>query len=278
MTAKAAGAIGSIQLAGKDSRQILQKNFKPKFGKCCFDAGQIYVGFFTAKDEKIDEVVIGCEQHNSFAINCHGNPLIVEMIMEELTKQGAVAVNGEKMTELLTQNTGQNKITAEAATAMLKAQTIEAARTIDYQTKIGLANVCKWWLQNIDKMDIEDIKIGAVELLEQSERAKLIIDGIKAVLAGPPNSGKSSLLNALCGREKAVVSDIAGTTRDWVCGCFEADGLAVELIDTAGLDEKIAAKSNLDNQAQQIAADITGTAEIVLYVIDGTDPESPRRH
>jgi tRNA modification GTPase len=94
------------------------------------------------------------------------------------------------------------------------------------------------------------------------------------VLSGPPNSGKSTLLNCLCGKQKAIVTDIRGTTRDWVGARCRIGSLSVELIDTAGLDEEPVATSQniLEKKSQQKTAQILEQADLVLLVLDNSQP------
>ncbi len=111
------------------------------------------------------------------------------------------------------------------------------------------------------------------EILARTQTAKLIIDGCKAVIAGPPNSGKSTLLNCLAGRQKAIVTDIAGTTRDWVSAACRMGPLVVEFVDTAGLDETLTAKDSIDYQARKKTSELLSECDIILFVIDATKPQ-----
>ncbi|GAI47024.1 unnamed protein product, partial [marine sediment metagenome] len=107
-----------------------------------------------------------------------------------------------------------------------------------------------------------------------SQTAKLIIAGCTMVIAGPPNSGKSTLLNCICGKQKAIVTDIKGTTRDWVSAKCQIGSLSAELIDTAGLDEKLAAtpENILAKKSQEKTARILEQADLVLLVLDNSQP------
>ncbi|GAJ06731.1 unnamed protein product, partial [marine sediment metagenome] len=109
----------------------------------------------------------------------------------------------------------------------------------------------------------------AERILENSRTAKLIIAGCTAALIGPPNSGKSTLLNYLAGRQKAIVTDIKGTTRDWIEAVCRIESLSLRLIDTAGLDEKLPApKDTVEKAAQKKSVQILEQAELVLLVLD----------
>ena len=222
------------------------------------------LGIIKSGDKTIDQVTIGCEGNNTYAINCHGNPLIVEEIMQLLRQQGVELLTAEQL--LCKTSAGNNTIALEAKLTLPKIKTLEGTRIILNQIDSGLTASAKNWLQNPP----EKIAAEAQKIIDKSKIAKLIIFGCRIVLAGPPNTGKSTLLNQLCGRQKAIVADIKGTTRDWVSAECRIGSLAVELIDTAGLDEKIAA--DIDKAAQQKATELINQADIVLLVLDNSEP------
>jgi tRNA modification GTPase len=132
-------------------------------------------------------------------------------------------------------------------------------------------------LQNIDAISLKEIISGAEQIIQDSEIAKLIIYGCTIAIAGPPNTGKSTLLNCLAGRQKAIISDIKGTTRDWVSARCQIEPLSIELIDTAGLDEKLASapKNAIEKAAQKKTVEILGRADLILLVLDNSQPENP---
>jgi tRNA modification GTPase len=272
MTAKTAAAISSIQIAGENSADVLKKIFRP-LGKenAIFAEGNILHGFLFDKDKDIDEVVIGCEGKNSFSINCHGNPLIVENVFDLLKKQGVrITEPGEILAFLGRGKYGDNTIAIEAGIAITQAATLEGAKIIQHQTKMGLLQTAQWWLKNLNVLEAGDIKDSAKRILDDSKIAELFIRGAKIVIAGPPNSGKSTLFNYLCGKDKAIVTDIAGTTRDWLSAKIRLKKIAAEFFDTAGLDESLGGKNVIDAESQKQAAGHIETADLVLLVLDMT--------
>ena len=271
MTAKSIAAISSIQVAGEGAAEILKGIFRP-LGKIAeFNEGNILHGFLFDGDRLIDEVVIGCEGENSFNINCHGNPLIAESILELLKKQGIrITEAGEVLALLGREKYGDNSIAIEASIAITQAATLEGAKIIQQQTKMGLLQTAEWWLKNLNVLEIEDIKNSAERILSDSKVAELFIRGAKIVIAGPPNSGKSTLFNYLCGKEKAIVTDIAGTTRDWLAAKVRLKKTQAEFFDTAGLDETLSGKNAIDAESQKKAAGLIKTADLVLLVLDMT--------
>ena len=271
MTAKAPAAISSIQVLGPGAEEILSRLFVGKNKPAKFGRGNILLGSIVDNGRVIDEVIIGCEDKDSFSVNCHGNPLLVEMIMKLLQTNGVELLGPDEIgLYLAKQKHGSDSIAIEARLMMPKAATLAGVKIISHQTKMGLKQSLKWWLDNIETLQIEDIRAGAEQILKDSTIAKLIINGAKIILAGPPNSGKSTLFNKLCGRENAIVTDIAGTTRDWLSARLRLKDLSVELIDTAGLDDKISSCERIDAESQRRTARLVETADLVLLVIDAS--------
>jgi tRNA modification GTPase len=269
MTGKGTGAIATIQLFGPKSKTILKKIFTPAQDKSpTFEPGKIHLGHITDGAETIDQVTIGCESGSSFAINSHGNPLIVEMLMQLAEKHGAKLITAEQLlAKILCEQKSLNSIAIEAKLAQAKAKTLEGTKIIMSQIDSGLTKTAQQWLEKIDTTPLDEIKAGTGEILENSRTARLLIAGCKIVIAGPPNSGKSTLLNCLCGTQKAIVTDIKGTTRDWVSAQCRIASLAAELIDTAGLGEILTATA-IDKAAQQKSIEVLESADLILLVLD----------
>jgi len=162
-------------------------------------------------------------------------------------------------------------IAVEAKLTQAKARTLQGTKIITNQIDAGLAKKARGWLENIDEFSLEKIKAEAIKILQKSQAGKLIIYGCTAVLTGPPNGGKSTLLNRLAGRQKAIVTDIKGTTRDWVSARCRIGSLSVKLIDTAGLDEKLQDhQDNIELSAQKKTTEVLERADIVLLVLDNS--------
>ena len=277
MTARAVAAISGIQLIGAGSADIMKSIFRPA-GKMNVDLskGRILHGFIFDGDRDIDEVVIGCEDKDVFSINCHGNPLIVENILELLKTRGAkVAEPQEVLVFLGRQKYGDNTIAIEAGIALTQSATLDGAKIIAHQTKMGLLQTAQWWLKNLSVFELDDIKAGAAQILSDSKIAYFFIKGAKVVIAGPPNSGKSTLFNYLCGKQKAIVTDIAGTTRDWLSAQIRLRKITAEFFDTAGLDETLSGKSVVDAESQKQAVELIEKCDIVLFILDATERDKP---
>jgi len=276
VTGKGTGAISTIQVFGDSAEALVASIFEPADGKqTSMQAGQVLLGAITKDTETIDQVVIGCEAPHSIAINCHGNPLLVADIMQLLAEQGAELLSADDLAKkTLSAEKIANTIALEARLAQVSACTIEGTRIINVQIESGLSRTAQQWLDNINDLTLDNIRAAATGVIQNSTAAKLIIEGCTVAIAGPPNSGKSTLLNCLCGRQKAIVTDVKGTTRDWLSARCTIGPLSVELIDTAGLDASTGSDSNdeLDIVAQQRALEILQSADLVLLVLDASEP------
>ena len=164
----------------------------------------------------------------------------------------------------------QNTFQTEAKLTQLKAKSLQAVKLIATQCDNGLTKTANQWLEDIDTLDLAETKKQCANIIADSAIAKFLIAGCTAVIAGAPNSGKSTLINALAGKQKAIVSDIAGTTRDWVSINCRIGNVSIEFIDTAGLDEKLTT-NDIDKAAQQAAFEMIENADLIIYLNDAQD-------
>lgn len=273
MTGRGSGAIATIQLVGDAAEIVLTELLQ---GTCDhpldLTAGRMVLGHVADGDEVVDQVTVGCEGSDVFAIHCHGNPLIVERIMGLLQRNGAELIAAEQLlAKTLAAQLPPNSIAAEAKLALTTVRTIAGAEILAYQIESGLSAKARQWQQQLDAVPLSQIMAEAEQILRDSEPARLIIWGCTIALVGPPNTGKSTLLNTLAGREKAIVSDIRGTTRDWVCAEIHIPPLAAAIIDTAGLDPSLAI-GEIDHTAQQKTIEVIHHADVVLLVLDISQP------
>ena len=172
MTGKGTGAIATIELYGDSAADILRQIFSPQPQKPAeFTTGKILLGIIKSGDKTIDQVTIGCEGNNTYAINCHGNPLIVEEIMQLLRQYGVELLTAEQL--LCKTSAGNNTIALEAKLTLPKVKTLEGTRIILNQIDSGLTASAKNWLQNPP----EKIAAEAQKIIDKSKIAKLIIFG-----------------------------------------------------------------------------------------------------
>jgi tRNA modification GTPase len=262
LTGKGFGAIGSILLSGRGAESILSGVFTPAVS---FETGGIFHGRIVENEQILDEVVLGCEGENQFVIHCHGNPILVEKIVQLLIRSGAQLTTLENAA-ISNLNT---LLQHEAYIEQLKAVTVEGVKIIQLQINGGLSTAVKGWIDQ--SVLTEEIQKQCREILDRSRIARRIIGGVKIVLAGPANSGKSTLLNTLAGSQKAIVSETAGTTRDWVSTFIHIGPLRAEMIDTAGFGEN-AIHDAVDKNAQQRTMELIKQSDCVLWIEDGTNP------
>lgn len=272
-TAKGAGAISTIELLGDEAQAVLKNIFKPTHkDKAEFKIGSILVGTITDSGHNIDQVAVGCEADKHFAIHCHGNPLIAEAIMKLLKKHNAALLTNEQFLSNIPRKEN-NTIAVEAKIELTNIKTLFATKLILNQAKTGLAKSAKNWLKEVE--DIGKIKADVAAILKKSESAQAMIVGCKAVITGPPNSGKSSLLNLLCGKDKSIVTDIEGTTRDYVTAEIMLENFFLELTDTAGINEIIDSNTDLiEKTSQKKGLGILKEADLVLFVLDSSKNDS----
>lgn len=277
MTGRGTGPIFTIQITGDSALSIIKKVFKPVGAEPAkFETGQILLGTIEDGFDVIDQVTIGCEGQENFAINCHGNPLIVEMIMKLLQDQGAELLSTDQLLlKILTEQKNLNTIEVEAQLAQPKAKTLEGTKIIFNQIRTGLNHTAQNQLDSIDKISLDEIQNQSLKILQKSRIGKLIIYGVKAVLVGPPNTGKSTLMNYLAGRQKSIVTEIKGTTRDWVEAECKIDSLLLILTDTAGLSRELLNHNNeVENTAQERSLQILENVNLVLLVLDNNQSEN----
>jgi tRNA modification GTPase len=273
LTPRGPGAIATVKLSGPSARTILSTVFTTTSE--IPPAGKLAVGKLVDGGQTIDQVILACESQDSFAINCHGSPLIVEMVMEALGRHGARLVEPKVLLySELAQDASLNSIAIEARVEGPYSLTIEGSKLIANQAAGGLALLAMRWSSLLSEETLPAIIREAAKALSRWNVGQFIIHGARIVLAGPPNSGKSTLLNALSGRSTSIVADEPGTTRDYVSARFTADSLAVEVIDTAGLDANSTSQGHIDAAAQEKSRQLLQSADLVILVLDSARPSS----
>lgn len=298
LTGRQMAAIGSVAIAGAGAGEILRRIFEengatlstpltpsplrdtpPLQGESFIRRGTIVDG-----QRVVDEVVVGCEGPEEFIIHCHGNPLLAEQIVKLAQSHGAQLVDSERFAFTKYQSISSNLIEAEAQLAMQQCATLTGVKILHAQIGGGLSKWAQDTLNNIHLLKEEDIQYRCQKILKHSQAARYFIEVVKIVITGPPNAGKSTLLNALAGQQQTIVSDMAGTTRDWVsvaCDLKRPDAatkddlfLRVEFIDTAGMDAMLAKQDQVDLASQELTQELLRTCDLILYVQDAASIES----
>jgi tRNA modification GTPase len=272
MTPNRAGAIATIEITGPGSRDVLRGiiNSPEKLTEL-YNSG-ILLTNITDGDTIVDQVTIGCEGADLFAVHCHGNSLIIADIIKLLGGRGVKIITSQKMREiLLAKVSGRNCIEIESKLYLSSSMSLAGSKIIAYQQSEGLSATAKQWLEDIETIELSELKQQAEGILEVSRVFRLLIEGCKTVLVGPANSGKSTLFNRLIGKDKALVTEIEGTTRDYVTANCRLGEFTLILYDTAGLSRNL--NSDIDITSQKISKDILKDADLVLVVFDQNKSE-----
>ena len=297
-TPPAKSALAIIRMSGDDCFNVVSKVFTKDLTN--EKERGIHYGFIMDGDKKIDQVVLlvyvaphSFTGENSVEIISHGSMLIINQIMALLLKNGArMATNGEFSSRAFL-NGKIDLVQAEAINDMINATTIEAkdlsmisltgeTSKVFKPIKDKIGELLAHIEVNIDYPEYEDIEVTSREeilekcaeilgnigvLIKDGEKNRIYHEGVKIAIVGKPNVGKSSLLNALIKEDKAIVTSIAGTTRDVVEGDFNLAGVPVHLYDTAGIRDS-------NDVIEQIGIDkarkAVENADLVLFVVDET--------
>lgn len=300
-TALAEGAISIIRLSGKGCIEIVNKVFKGK-NLTKVNSHTINYGFVVDNNkEVIDEVLVSIFKapktyttEDVVEINCHGGLFVTNKIYELLIVNGARSANPGEFTKRAFLNGRIDLTKAEAVMDVISAENNAALsiaskgllgfikRTVD-DLRQRLIDVISVISVNIDYPEYDDVQIlttnqikPAIEsiysdvynLLEKSKSAKYLKNGVDTAIVGRPNVGKSSLLNALLEEQKAIVTNIPGTTRDLVEAKINLGSVTLNLIDTAGIRET---EDIVEQIGVSKSLDIIDKAELVLLVIDGSE-------
>lgn len=300
-TALGAGAISIVRLSGDEAIDIVNKSFRGKdLNKV--DSHTITYGHIVEDEKIIDEVLVSVfkapktyTRENVVEINCHGGMYVTNRILEIMLNNGARIAESGEFTKRAFLNGRIDLTRAEAVMDVINSQT-ESALTLAngglrgdvYNMVQGLRKElidCIAKIEvNIDypeyeeenyisnevlKPTLSNIKNKLEKILERAKSSLMLKDGIDTAIIGKPNVGKSSILNALTREKKAIVTNVAGTTRDIVEGKITIGGVVLNLIDTAGVreTEDIVEKIGIDKAKEALEK-----AKLVLLVLDGSRP------
>lgn len=297
-TSRLEAAISIIRLSGKDVIAFVQSFFTGKIINK--DSHTITYGYVIDNNEKIDEVLVNIYRgkktftgEEMVEINCHGGIYITQKVLQVCLNKGARMADRGEFSKRAFLNGRIDLSQAEAISDLISAKN-------DYGTSLALkgiqgniSNFIKDLKEeliqiitqievNIDYPEYDDVeeltassllpksislKNKMDKIIEASKNIHLLKDGISTVIVGKPNVGKSSLLNALLQENKAIVTDIAGTTRDIVEGTIKLDNIILNMIDTAGIRET---NDIIENMGVEKSKELINKADLVLLVLDGS--------
>ena len=301
-TAMTASGIGIVRISGEESLKIAGKVYRSNNGKKKLEqvtSHTIHYGFIYDGKQLIDEVLVMVMKgphsytgEDTVEIDCHGGVLAMRKVLEAVIHAGARPAEPGEFTKRAFLNGRIDLSQAEAVMDVINAQNDYALKSSMSQLKGSVLNSIKeirsdiiYHIAYIESAldDPEHISIDGYgeelaevikkekekmkRLIDSFSEGKMIREGIKTVIVGKPNAGKSSLLNCLVGEEKAIVTDISGTTRDVLEETIVLQGISLKMMDTAGI-------RNTDDTVEKIGVERARTfakeADLILYVVDSS--------
>jgi tRNA modification GTPase len=297
-TAVGKSAIAIIRMSGSDTFNILNKVFKTSSSK----DKQIKYGYIVDGNENIDEVLCSLfyapnsyTGENLVEISVHGNPVIINDVLNLLYKNGARLAEPGEFTYRAFLNGKKDLAQAEAVCNLITSKTTTSARAAlnnvsgTFSTKIknikdAVTNLLAFMEVNLDHPEEDIIFLSREEklallatcikdvetLLKSYKVSKALQNGIKVALIGKPNAGKSSLLNAILGKNRAIVTDIAGTTTDTVEETIDSNGIPLTIIDTAGIRKHT--ENSIELLGQEKTRETIFSADVLVWIFDSSLP------
>ncbi len=300
-TPQGIGAIGVIRISGLKAFDICNKLFRTKSLKekdfYTLRSHTIHFGTIQEEDVIIDEVLVSVfkaphsyTSENTIEISCHGSPYIQQQILQLIIKNGARIANQGEFTLRAFLNGKMDLSQAEAVADLISSNSASSHQIAMQQMRGGFSNKIKLLRQNLidfaslieleldfseedvefaDRKDLKNL-VSSIQrivqrLIDSFEVGNVIKNGIPVAIVGKPNAGKSTLLNALLNEDKAIVSDIPGTTRDVIEDQLTIDGIVFRIIDTAGIRQTldIIESIGVEKTFEQIKR-----SSITLYLFD----------
>ena len=298
-TATGSAGIGIIRMSGKDCFDILKKIFVPKNNNNNIKGYTIKYGNIVDNGRIVDEVLVSYfvnpksyTKENMCEINSHGGSIVEKEILELCLKNGAELAKPGEFTERAFLNGRIDLTQAEAIMELIESKNEKEARESVNQLKGSLSKEInkieeqllstitsievtvdypEYDIEEVENRDalkeLNDAKKNLLRLKDGFNKGKILKDGIKTVILGKPNAGKSSLLNAILKEDRAIVSNIEGTTRDTIEEYININGITLKMIDTAGI-------RNTENEIEKIgvekAKEIANQADLIIAIFDIT--------
>ncbi|MDE6704768.1 MAG: tRNA uridine-5-carboxymethylaminomethyl(34) synthesis GTPase MnmE [Treponemataceae bacterium] len=297
-TALAPAALGLVRTSGNGCIALIAPLFSRPDALCSAPGNTLVYGWITDGDRRIDEVMLSVYRapksftgEDMVEISCHGGVSVVSAVYNLLLAHGFRAAEHGEFTFRAYLNGKTDLTKAEAVREIIDAKTDvsrgraagrlagQLYRTIDDVKKRLIDTLAAIEVDieypedetairdSFHPADLEQARTVLADLASSWQSEKLYQDGARVVLCGRTNAGKSSLFNALLKEDRAIVSDIAGTTRDWLESWVDFDGIPARLFDTAGLRRT---EDAIEARGVALAKDLTSDADLVLYVVDGS--------
>lgn len=291
--------IGIVRISGDDAFQIIDRIYKGKKKLSEADSHTIHYGFIKDGGETVDEVLVSVMRaprtftgEDTVEINCHGGVYVVQRVLETVLKNGArpaepgefskrAFLNGKmdlsQAEAVIDVITSKNEYALQSSVSQLRGSVkkkIETMReTLLYHTAFIETALDDPEHISVDgygetlEKELIPIREELKKLIDSAGNGRIIKEGIQTVILGKPNAGKSSLLNVLSGRERAIVTEIEGTTRDVLEEQIHLNGLNLNMIDTAGIrqTEDVVEKIGVEK-----AREYAESADLIIYVADAS--------
>ena len=303
-TAMSASGIGIVRISGENAMDVIAKIYHSKNGKKDIRtvvSHTIHYGFIYDGEEVVDEVLVMIMRgphtytgEDTVEIDCHGGVYAMKRVLETVLKNGAVIAEPGEFTKRAFLNGRLDLSQAEAVMDVIQAKNSMALKSSVEQLKGSVQRAVKEIRARLlhqiayietalddpehisldgypqELLEVVDNEQKEVKrLLKTSSDGKMIQEGIQTVILGKPNAGKSSLLNLLIGENRAIVTDIAGTTRDILEEYITLHGISLKIIDTAGIRET---KDIVEKIGVDRAREMAQKADLILYVVDSSVP------
>ncbi len=302
-TAMSNSGIGIIRISGPEAFDVADKIFIRKSGRSLKEekANTIHYGFIQDGEDRLDEVLVmvmkaphSYTAEDTVEIDCHGGVFMVKKILELVIRSGARAAEPGEFTKRAFLNGRIDLSQAEAVMDVIQAKNEYALKSsvsqlsgamskkikdlreqvlyeiafiesaLDDPEHISLDGYGKKLLSETEKW-LEKVN----HLLASADNGKVMTEGVKTVILGKPNAGKSSLMNVLIGEDRAIVTEIAGTTRDTLEENIYLHGISLNVVDTAGIRETNDVVEKIGVTRARTAAE---SADLIIYVVDGSCP------
>jgi tRNA modification GTPase len=291
------GAIGVIRLSGADAVAIINGLF-PSKDLAKQHSHTLHVGFLKDGDTALDEVVVSLYKNSKsytgedvVEISCHGSPYVQEQVLRACIRKGARLAKAGEFTQRAFLNGKLDLTQAEAVADLIASNTAASQKTALHNIRGGFSAVLKELRENLitfsalieleldfsqedvefaDRKQfyalIESAQLTTAGLLQSFQLGNVIKQGVSVAIIGKPNAGKSTLLNALLNENRAIVSEIAGTTRDTIEEIINIKGILFRLIDTAGIREHTT--DIIESIGVEKSLEKMNSADVVLYLFD----------